>query len=166
MFLNTHDMSMLPEVIEGDILSRDQVLHDFLARSNATVALLIDKGGFIITQCGQAQQFDLTTLAALASAAYLASQTIAKLMREKNFNSVYQQGENLSLLITDVAPNYLLITIFKTCLSVEVVKCLAAAATRQINSQMKATHKYARQASMGMSSLNPETANVAFHKQS
>jgi hypothetical protein len=58
------------------------------------VALVIDKGGFLITHQGEPEEFDLTTIGALASGAFMANQTIAGLVNEPNFNSTYQQGEN------------------------------------------------------------------------
>ena len=74
-------------------------LRELLEQSDATTALIIDKGGFLITQQGDARQFDLTTIAALASGAYMANQTIANLVHETNFNSIYQQGEKFSMFV-------------------------------------------------------------------
>ena len=45
------------------------MLRELLKQSDATTALVIDKGGFLITQHGDGRQFDLTTIAALASGA-------------------------------------------------------------------------------------------------
>ena len=83
-------MATLPQLVEEDIQRLEEVLREFLGRSDATAALIIDKGGFLITHQGDARQFDLTTIAALASGAYLANQTIANLVHEENFDSVYQ----------------------------------------------------------------------------
>ncbi len=87
-------MATLPQLIEEDIQALDKVLREFLVRSDATTALILDKGGFLITHHGNASEFDLTTISALASGAYLANQTIANLVQETNFDSVHQQGEN------------------------------------------------------------------------
>ena len=68
------------------------------------------------------QQFDLTTIAALASGAFMANQTIAGLVNETNFNSIYQQGENFSLFVINVDEHCLLVVIFKAQTGVGVVK--------------------------------------------
>src|SRR5438270_9632519 len=95
-------MATLPQLIEEDIERLEEELRELLEDSDATTALIIDKGGFLIAHQGDARQFDLTTIAALASGAYLANQTIANLVHEANFNSVYQQGEKFSLFVACV----------------------------------------------------------------
>ena len=69
-------MATLPQLLEEDILQLDDALSELLKQTDATTALVIDKAGFLITQHGDARQFDLTTIAALASGAYMANQTI------------------------------------------------------------------------------------------
>src|ERR1700752_4135723 len=95
-------MATLPQLIEEDVQLLDKVLRQLIQDSDATSALIIDKGGFLITHGGDTEQFDLTTIAALASGAYLANQTIANLVHEENFDSVYQQGEKFSMLVVNV----------------------------------------------------------------
>jgi len=89
-------MVTLPQLIEEDVQQLDATLEELLEQTDATTALIIDKGGFLIARQGDDRQFDLTTIAALASGAYLANQTIANLIHETNFNSVYQQGDKYS----------------------------------------------------------------------
>src|SRR5690242_11672225 len=111
-------MATLPQLIEEDIQTLEDVLAELLDKSDASTALIIDKGGFLICQQGDSRQFDLTTIAALASGAYLANQTIANLVHETNFSSVYQQGEKFSMFVVCVDENCLLMVIFKAHLSV------------------------------------------------
>ena len=107
-------MATLPQLIEEDIQRLDETLREFIAQTDATAALIIDKGGFLITQQGDAQQFDLTTIGALASGAFMANQTIASLVNETNFNSIYQQGEKFSMFVINVDEHCLLVVIFKS----------------------------------------------------
>lgn len=158
-------MPTLPQLIEEDVRLLDRVLRDFLEHSEATVALLIDKGGFLITHSGDAEDFDLTTIAALASGAYLANQTIAGLVREENFNSVYQQGDNFSMLITDVDQHCLLVTIFQARISVGAVKYFATGVARRITKQMKVAAKRNPEGGLDLSALNLENPSVVFHKK-
>ena len=60
-------MATLPQLIEEDIQTLDKVLRAFLSRSDATTALIVDKGGFLITHQGEAASFDLTAISALAA---------------------------------------------------------------------------------------------------
>ena len=129
-------MPTLPQLIEEDIQRLDEELRTLLEKSDATTALIIDLGGFLITSAGDTRQFDLTTIAALASGAFLANQTIANLVHEANFNSVYQQGEKFSIYALCVDQHCLLVVIFKAQVSVGLVKYFAAPAAQQIAQQM------------------------------
>src|ERR1700704_5284085 len=110
-------MSTLPQLIEEDIQQLNRVLSELLTSSEATTALIIDKGGFLITHRGEGEQFDLTTIAALASGAYL--------VHENNFDSVYQQGEKFSMFVLNVDEYCLLVLIFRAAISVGAVKYFA-----------------------------------------
>jgi predicted regulator of Ras-like GTPase activity (Roadblock/LC7/MglB family) len=130
-------MATLPQLIEEDIQQLDDALRELLRQTEATTALVIDKGGFLIHYQGDSRQFDLTTIAALASGAYLANQTIANLVNETNFNSVYQQGETYSMFALCVDEYCILVVIFKASLSVGAVKYFAAPAAEKIAKQLK-----------------------------
>ena len=105
-------MATLPQLIDKDMQRLDEALREFIDQTDATAALIIDKGGFLITHQGDSSQFDVTTIGALASGAFMANQTIAGLVNETNFNSVYQQGEKSSMLVVNIDEHCLLIVIF------------------------------------------------------
>ena len=130
-------MGTLPQLIEEDIQRLEQAQRELLEKSEATTAMVIDKGGFLISSYGDARQFDLTTISALASGAYLANQTIANLVHETNFNSVYQQGERFSMFVLSGDEYCLLVVIFKALVSVGVVKYFAIPAGENIAEQMR-----------------------------
>src|SRR6201987_1450905 len=125
-------MATLPQLIEEDVQCLDDALRELLEKSDATTALIIDKGGFLISDQGDSRQFDLTTIAALASGAYLANQTIANLVHEANFNSVYQQGEKFSMFVLCINEQSMLVVIFKATVSVGAVKYFAIPAAKGI----------------------------------
>ncbi len=152
-------MATLPQLIEEDIQQLDDVLRELLEKSDATTALVTDKGGFLITQQGDTRNFDLTTIAALASGAYLANQTIAQLVHETNFNSVYQQGEKFSMFVVNVDEHCLLNVIFKAQSGVGVVKYFAAGAVEKIAAQLKIAHE--RDPSLGLDLSELNVANTA-----
>src|ERR1043166_4158805 len=136
-------MATLPQLIEEDVQRLEDALRELLAQTDGTTALIIDKGGFLISSYGNSKQFDLTTIAALASGAYMANQTIANLVHETNFNSVYQQGEKFSMFVFCVDEYCLLTIIFKSHLSVGVVKYFAEPATYKIARQLQLAHERA-----------------------
>jgi predicted regulator of Ras-like GTPase activity (Roadblock/LC7/MglB family) len=147
-------MATLPQLIEEDIQRLDEVQRELLEKSEATTALVIDKGGFLISSYGDCRQFDLTTIAALASGAYLANQTIANLVHETNFNSVYQQGERFSMFVLSIDEFSLLVVIFKALVSVGVVKYYAIPAGEKIAEQMLIAQQRDPEGGLDLSVLN------------
>src|SRR5688572_20635094 len=95
----------LPQLIEEDILNLDSALKKLLEQSEASLGLIIDRAGFLITKVGESDGYDLTTISALAANAYAATQALANLVNEPHFNSLYQQGEKLSLLVQHIDDN-------------------------------------------------------------
>jgi len=159
-------MATLPQLVEEDIRQLDDALRELLTRSDATTALVIDKGGFLIIKAGDLRHFDLTTIAALASGAYAANQTIARLVREENFSSVYQQGENFSMLVTNVDEHCLLVTIFRATVSVGAVKYFAAATCARIAEQMRIAQQREPAAGLDLSALNLADPSGVFKRKS
>jgi predicted regulator of Ras-like GTPase activity (Roadblock/LC7/MglB family) len=158
-------MATLPQLLEDDIQQLDDFLQELLVKSDATTALVIDKGGFLITHQGDARQFDLTTIGALASGAYLANQTIANLVHESNFDSVYQQGENFSLFVSDVDEHCLLAVIFRAQVGVGVVKYYATLARERIAKRLKFAQERDPGACVDLSVLNLADTSSVFKKQ-
>ena len=111
-------MSTLPVLIEEDIEELERALQELLLKCEGSAALIIDKGGFLITQVGDGRKIDSTTLAALSAASFAATQGIASLVSETNFSSVYQQGDSFSLLVLNV-DEYSLLTVVFRCFAVK-----------------------------------------------
>ena len=158
-------MATLPQLIEEDIQSLDETLRQFIASADASAALIIDKGGFLITHQGDATEFDLTTIAALSSGAFLANQTIAGLVNETSFNSIYQQGEKFSLFVSDIDEYCLLVVIFKAQAGVGVVKYFSAPAVKRIATQLALAQKRAPGQGFDLSVLNLPDSESLFRKK-
>ena len=158
-------MASLPQLIEEDIERLDRELRELLEKCDATTALIIDRGGFLITSHGDARQFDLTAIAALASGAYMANQAIAGLVQETSFNSIYQQGEKCSLLVMGVDENCLLVAIFKAHVSVGAVKYFAEPAAKRIAVQLLVAQERAPGAGLDLSELNLADPSEVFKRK-
>jgi predicted regulator of Ras-like GTPase activity (Roadblock/LC7/MglB family) len=158
-------MPTLPQLIEEDVQRLDETLRKFLAQTEATTALVIDKGGFLIAHAGDDQQFDLTTIGALASGAFMANQTIAGLVNEKNFNSVYQQGEKFSMFVINVDEHCMLVVIFLSHVGVGVVKFYAAGAVKPIAQQFTIARERSPDAGLDLSVMNVADPQSLFRKK-
>jgi len=158
-------MSTLPQLIEEDIERLDYELRELLEKTDAATALIIDKGGFLITSQGDSRQFDLTTIAALASGAYMANQTIANLVHETNFNSVYQQGEKHSMFVLCIDEHCMLTVIFKASLSVGAIKYFSLPAAQHIALQLRIAQQRDPGAGLDLSELNLANTSDLFKRK-
>jgi len=158
-------MATLPQLVERDIRLLDEMLREFIAHTEATTALIIDKGGFLITHQGDDAQFDLTTIGALASGAFMANQTIAGLVNESNFNSIYQQGEKHSMFVVNVDEHCLLAVIFKAEVGVGVVKYYAGNTVKRLARRLKAARERNLDSGLDLSVLNVADPQRLFRKK-
>lgn len=157
-------MFTLPELLTEDVQQFNETLTELLFQTEATTALIMDKGGFLITHQGDAQQFDLTTIAALTSGAFMANQTIASLVRETHFNSVYQEGEKLSLFAINIDEHCLLLIVFKPEAGVGAVKYYAMPAAEKIATQIMAARMRNPNGGVDLSVLNLANSASIFQK--
>ena len=144
-------MATLPQLIEEDMVRVDTVLREFIQQADAIAALLIDKGGFLIAQQGEPGEMDFTTIAAL--------------VKEKDFNSTYQQGETFSLFVINVDHNCLLVVIFKSQSGIGVVKYFATAATAALAQQLALAAERAPGRGFDLSELNLANPQELFRKK-
>jgi predicted regulator of Ras-like GTPase activity (Roadblock/LC7/MglB family) len=159
-------MATLPQLIEDDVRTLAAALDDLLQKSEATAALILDKGGFVISEAGDSGSFDATTLGALAAATYAATQGIAGLVGEANFSNVYQQGENYSLLVSNIDEHCLLVVIFNAQISVGAVKYYAMGAIGQIAQQLQVATSRSPDDGVDLSILNLADTADLFAKRS
>ena len=130
-------MGQFPQLHQEDLDHLNVVLNDLLKKSEANIALLVEKASYLIHQCGKPEAIDTTTFATLGSNAYNAVQFMASLVNETNFTSMYQQGENFSTLMVNVEENSLLVLVFPTHITVGSMKYYASPAVRSIQERIQ-----------------------------
>lgn len=130
-------MGQFPQLHQEDLDHLNLVLNDLLKKSEANIALLVEKAGYLIHQCGNPEAIDTTTFATLGSNAYNAVQFMASLVNESNFTSMYQQGENFSTLMVNVDENSLLVLVFPTHITVGSMKYYASPAVKSLHERIQ-----------------------------
>jgi predicted regulator of Ras-like GTPase activity (Roadblock/LC7/MglB family) len=158
-------MATLPQLIEDDVRRLNEALREFLSLTYATVALVIDKGGFLLAHQGDAGDLDLTTIGALSSGAFMASQTIAGLVNEKDFNYTCQQGEQVSLFTVNVDAHCLLVVIFPSKSGVGIVKYYSAGAVSRVAQQLAVARERDPAGGLDLSEMNVADPQELFRKK-
>lgn len=155
-------MGQFPSLNQADIDLLDEVMKDLLSKSEATIALLVEKAGYLIRQSGSPDSIDTTTFATLGSNAYNAVQFMASLVNENNFTSMYQQGENFSTLMVNVDDNSLLVLVFPTHLTVGSMKYYANPAAKRIAAQIVVASERGDGYGLDLSDLDVPDAQALF----
>ena len=158
-------MATLPQLLEEDVRALDKTLQEFLKQTDAQVALIIDKGGFLITHQGNVGDMDMTTIGALASGAFMASQTIAGLVTEKDFNHTALQGENYSIITVGVDEHCLLVVVFLSKTGMGVVKYYSGAAVGRIARQLATARERDPEGGLDLSVMNVADPQDFFRKK-
>jgi hypothetical protein len=95
----------------------------------------------------------------------MANQTIAALVNEPNFNSVYQQGEKSSMLVVNVDEHCLIIVIFSASIGVGIVKYYATATIKRIAHQLVLARSRNPEGGLDLSALNVADSESIFKKK-
>jgi predicted regulator of Ras-like GTPase activity (Roadblock/LC7/MglB family) len=151
-------MAQFPQLTQEDVDHVDALLRELIQRSEASLALLVEKAGYLIQQAGDTAQVDTTTFATLGSNAYNAVQFMASLVGEANFASMYQQGENFSTLMLNVEENSVLILVFPTHVTVGSMKYFAAPAARALHERIQLAAQ--REGALGLDLSDMDATDV------
>lgn len=158
-------MGQFPQLQQVDIDAIDAALTELLKKSEANIALLVEKAGYLIHQCGNPQDIDTTTFATLGSNAYNAVQFMASLVNESNFTSMYQQGESFSTLMVNVDENSLLVLVFPTHLTVGSMKYYAGPAVRAVAACINQAAERSPDAGVDLSDIDARDVQALFQRQ-
>lgn len=112
-----------------------EICDQLVADANARVVFLVDKNGQLIAHNGEVENIDTTALASLVAGNIAASGGLAKLLGEKDFSTLFHEGENENLHISVVGQRVILAVIFNRRTTLGLVRLRvrkASAALEQV----------------------------------
>lgn len=113
------------------------ILEGLLEKSEAGFAMIIDRGGTVLSECGKAPEgTDVTILGALAAGSFAATGELASRIGEGEFNALYQQGAHFNILMCAVDENTMLVTVFGTHTTVGLVRFYSMQVAGNIRAMM------------------------------
>jgi predicted regulator of Ras-like GTPase activity (Roadblock/LC7/MglB family) len=158
-------MFSLPLLIGEDIAVIDDALRDFVAASGTRLALFIDGGGFIVTRQGDEGDIDTATLGALAANSFAATQAIARIIEDHSVTSLYQEGQENSLLILSVEDFGFLAVVFPAAIGVGSVKFYGQDVVARLGRQLFTARDRAPDEGLDLSALNIADATPLFRRR-
>ena len=99
-------------IFEKDFWSINDSLNRLLQGTHAKTILLIDREGQLITSTGDTRKMDTSSFATLSAADFAATSQLAALIGEKEFSTLFHQGEKENLYVSLVANRIILAVIF------------------------------------------------------
>lgn len=107
---------------EEEIHLLEDVLQRLRHDANARAVFLIDKNGQQISAAGEIESFDTTSLASLTAGNVAATDSLAKLIGEREFSVLFHEGQRDHIHISIVAKRAILLVIFDERSSLGLVR--------------------------------------------
>ncbi|MCG8422877.1 MAG: roadblock/LC7 domain-containing protein [Proteobacteria bacterium] len=115
-----------------------EVLH---RDSNAKAVLVIDKNGQAISEAGEVENLDVTSLSSLTAGNVAATGGIANLLAEKEFAGQFHEGERTNVHISIVAGRVILLVLFDERSSLGLVRLRVRRAAGELTKILEALVK-------------------------
>jgi predicted regulator of Ras-like GTPase activity (Roadblock/LC7/MglB family) len=134
-------MNPIPVLTIQDVATLDNVLGEFLKKTEAALTIVIDRGGNVISQFGDMDLMDVTIIAALAAGSFAATRELARRIGEVEFNALYHQGNGNHIFMNSVDDDTIMITVFGSRSTVGLVQFYSASAAHNIATILKALRR-------------------------
>jgi predicted regulator of Ras-like GTPase activity (Roadblock/LC7/MglB family) len=121
---------------EDDVEEINKTLADFLDRSQAKCALLVDKEGHLVTKKGFTKSFNADSIAALVAGSFASTREMAKLLGETEFTVLFHQGKEENIHIGLVAERALVVVIFDDRTTLGMVRLYAEELTQKLTQSL------------------------------
>ncbi|MGB9720018.1 MAG: roadblock/LC7 domain-containing protein [bacterium] len=95
-----------------EIEKLEKLLNDFFSQTNVVWSMLITSAGHLLVQRGFTRSFDVFTIAALTCNIFNSTMELARIVGEKNFSELLQEGKRASVYYVSLDGNYLLVSLF------------------------------------------------------
>jgi predicted regulator of Ras-like GTPase activity (Roadblock/LC7/MglB family) len=132
-------------VSEKDTDAIEECLERLVGDTNANYSMLLDKSGQVIASRGDTQRQDITALGALLAGTFASSREVARLLREKDFRVLFQQGVKENIFTELIEEQWMLVVMFDKRTHIGLVKVLAKRATDELGSVLQRVRQQSRQ---------------------
>lgn len=110
----------------------ENCLGQLVAETGANYCLLLDKSGQVVASQGDVARQDITALGALLAGSFASSREVARLLKEKDFRSSFQQGVRENIFTELVQEQWMLVVMFDKRTHIGLVRVLSKRATDEM----------------------------------
>lgn len=130
-------METIPVLTIQDVAEIDDSLATYLEQSEASLAIVIDKGGNILSQQGDLDIGDAVIVAALAAGSFAATKELARRIGEQEFSALYNQGAKSHIFMQAVDDDTILVTVFGGNTTIGLVRFYSTRTSQQLAATMR-----------------------------
>lgn len=105
--------------------------------TDASYAMVLDRAGQIIAAEGEAYRKEGILLGALLAGTFASSREVARLLKEKDFRVLFQEGKRENLFTELVEEQWMLVVVFKRQAHLGLVKILSKKAVKELEGVLK-----------------------------
>lgn len=131
-------MSAIGMLSAEDQMTIEAHLNSFLDKSESRWSAVVDKGGNLFAQYGDTGDLDLTILCALAAGSFAATHELARRLGEPEFTALYHEGQGISIFMSALHYECLLVTVFDDRSNIGLVKFYAQQGATALNEMLHA----------------------------
>jgi predicted regulator of Ras-like GTPase activity (Roadblock/LC7/MglB family) len=153
-------MDCIPILTIEDVANIDAVLQDYLQKSESELTVIIDKGGNVLSQCGDTAVMDVTIIAALAAGSFAATKELARRIGEVEFNALYHQGNGSHIFMNSVDDDTIMITVFGQETTVGLVRFYATSACQSLAALLSDLREKPNAASFRFEAADVDTSGM------
>lgn len=117
---------------EQDYEQIQQVLQRLKEGANAQMVLLIDRNGSMVAFQGDTERLDTTSFASLAAGNVAATESLARLLGEKEFHVLYHEGAGQNIHMSLISQRVILVVIFSNKSALGLVRLRVKQATTEL----------------------------------
>jgi predicted regulator of Ras-like GTPase activity (Roadblock/LC7/MglB family) len=125
------------EGFSGNLVQLQAQLDNLRHAAAGRAVVLMDSAGRLLTLVGDAPQFDLTTFVSLMAADFCATRELARVLGENAFHTVFHQGDEYSLYLTQVTEGTILATVFDSETTLGLVRFAVRRALPRLRSSIR-----------------------------
>jgi len=126
-------MSSIGMLSIEDQAAIEESLKEFLSKAESKWAALVDRGGNLFAENGDIGNLDISILCALAAGSFSATRELARRLGEKEFTALYHEGSKISILMTSLNYDCLLITVFGETTNIGLVRFYSQQTSERLN---------------------------------
>ncbi|WP_111320701.1 roadblock/LC7 domain-containing protein [Thermosporothrix hazakensis] len=119
-------------ISDRELMTISALLAKLMNDTNATSTMLLDKSGQVVAVQGAESRSKATNLGALLAGVFSSSREVARLLNEKDFRSIFQQGVQENIYTAMVEEQWLLVIIFDKLTHIGLVKVLSKKASDEL----------------------------------